>query len=227
MKQYLYSGLFIFFISTSTVYPQSTATLSETEINLITSLGFDTNVFLLLRSETDAPFTQLVTQEYIADETTGTYVLHDRLQKGIEFTAEAEQAYNIIYNLKNVFPGKGYQIFICEKDKNDRVYQIGVIQSADQFDILRVMETNGENYNITTNHIVQKLQDWNSKYAFTIIGASSEWVEALFTQMPVNTDQFANEVYEFCPDVVEKGSGSVKFLGRQISETGILYLWWE
>ena len=52
-------------------------------------------------------------------------------------------------------------------------------------------------------------------------------VEAVFVKQPADMDAFAREVYEFCPDVVEQGVGTVKALADEMRRSGILYLWWD
>ena len=38
---------------------------------------------------------------------------------------------------------------------------------------------------------------------------------------------FANEVYEFCPDIVDQGVGDVEKLAAGIAATKEVYLWWD
>jgi hypothetical protein len=38
---------------------------------------------------------------------------------------------------------------------------------------------------------------------------------------------FAREVYAFCPDVVDQGTGAVEALAAEMSRTNTLYLWWD
>ena len=40
-------------------------------------------------------------------------------------------------------------------------------------------------------------------------------------------DAFANEVYEFCPDAVDQGVGSIDELKKAITEMQGLWLWWD
>lgn len=51
--------------------------------------------------------------------------------------------------------------------------------------------------------------------------------EAVFKKTPADMDAFAREVYEFCPDVVDQGVGTVHALAREMRKTGALYLWWD
>jgi len=43
----------------------------------------------------------------------------------------------------------------------------------------------------------------------------------------VNLKSLSHEMYEFCPDVVDQGAGSVEELERGIKLTNSFYLWWD
>lgn len=202
------------------VYVNEDAQLAETA-------DVDFEIISILRHETDSVFSQLTTTSYIFNQEENAYVRTSIKQKGIVFSTDAENAYNLVLKLREDLFTLGHLIFISEADKAHNIYSIAIIRSSDQFDILRLMQTNGENYNIFNKDVISKLNEWNTKYPFIIIGAGSDWVEAMFDQSPANTENFANEVYEFCPDVVDSGSGSVKYLADEMKDTGVLYLWWQ
>lgn len=204
----------------SSQYLNQDAQLAETA-------DVDFEVMQILRSETDSVFSQLTTISYVFNEMENAYVRTIINQKGIIFSTDAESAYNLVLKLRENLFTLGHLIFISEEDKANNIYKIAVIKSSDQFDILRTMQTNGENYNIYNKDVIEKLSNWNNKFPFIIIGAGNDWVEAMFNISPDNTEAFANDVYEFCPDVVDSGSGSVKYLADEIKGTGILYLWWQ
>ena len=56
--------------------------------------------------------------------------------------------------------------------------------------------------------------------------ADQDWVQCEFVRQPTDMLVFAREVYQFCPDVVDQGTGSVA-LGREMRTTNTLYLWWD
>ena len=45
--------------------------------------------------------------------------------------------------------------------------------------------------------------------------------------MPEDLAAFADEVYDFCPDIVEQGCDSVEALAEAIAETSTVFLWWD
>lgn len=201
--------------------------LTPGEQSLALAANIDQKVLEIIRAETDSAFSQLTSVTYVLNQENNSYVRQIVLQAGIVFGADAESSYNIILKLKERLRELGHLIFIHNKDKINNRYTIAVIRSGDQFDIIKISQTNGDRYNISNAEVIDKLQIWHKSYPFEIIGAGGDWVEAIFKVMPVNMEDFANDIYQFCPDVVDGGSGSVKFLAQEMKDTGILYLWWK
>jgi hypothetical protein len=46
-------------------------------------------------------------------------------------------------------------------------------------------------------------------------------------KLPADTQAFARDVYEFCPDIVDQGVGSVEAQEESIRDSGQVYLWWD
>ncbi|MGQ0423169.1 DUF4253 domain-containing protein, partial [Bacillus sp. HC-Mk] len=55
------------------------------------------------------------------------------------------------------------------------------------------------------------------------------WVDAIFSALPTDEEMqsFAQEMYEFCPDIVEQGTESIEELVEEIKKTKKLFLWWD
>lgn len=144
---------------------------------------------------------------------------------GISFKTNEANAENQVSKLNAKLKPIGYQGFICDHDHK----KVGIIKGTDQFNILRVQQTNGDNYDISNEDVISKLMEWNKRYPYTIIGADYDWMEANFEVLPTNKEfsAFATELYKFCPDIVDQGSGSIKDLIEEMKETRKLYLWWD
>lgn len=37
----------------------------------------------------------------------------------------------------------------------------------------------------------------------------------------------AEQMYEFCPDIVDQGVGTVEKLARELKSSGRLFFWWD
>lgn len=146
---------------------------------------------------------------------------------GLQFDYAGKDAREGVYSLKDKLRKHGYFIFVCENNFGDRPDKIGVIKSDDQFDILRFMATNGCNYDIETVDVIAKLQEWHNKYPLEIVGAALDWVEARFIGATPDYNTFAQEVYEFCTDIVDQGTETVEALAEEMESSSTLYLWWD
>lgn len=91
--------------------------------------------------------------------------------------------------------------------------------------ILRYEQTDGANYDITTDSIISTIASWDLQ--LTVIGASSDWMEAIIGKDVRDWHALAEKVYAFCPDVVDQGTGTVEALAEHMEQTRSLYLWWD
>lgn len=95
---------------------------------------------------------------------------------GIYVEVKQEEADRLVLKLKEELKSINYLAFICDSDHQ----KIGIIPGSDQFDIIRVQQTNGDNYDISNERVISKLKEWYRRYPFIIIGADYDWVEANF-----------------------------------------------
>lgn len=121
----------------------------------------------------------------------------------------------------------GYQPFVIEMNGRIKTDKIGVLKTADQYEILRIMHTDGSHYDILNEDVIERLKEWERTSPFTILGADNDWVEIEFKKLPKDLKAFAEEVYDFCPDAVDQGPGSPAELARDIRLTRKLFLWWD
>lgn len=105
--------------------------------------------------------------------------------------------------------------------------EVCVMFALDDMDILRYEQTDGINYDITTDSLISVLREWSKELGLTVVGASSDWVDATIEKEPSDWNALAAKVYMFCPDVVEQGAGSVEALAEEMKRNKTLYLWWD
>lgn len=144
---------------------------------------------------------------------------------GVCMEVKQDQAENLVLKMRKEMEVLGFLPFICDTEHN----KVCISQVSDQFDIIKIQQTNGDNYDISNEMVVSKLKEWHLRYPFTIIGADFDWVEATFQVIPEgkNLRSFATEMYKFCPDIVEQGSGSINGLMEELKESKKLFLWWD
>ena len=75
--------------------------------------------------------------------------------------------------------------------------------------------------------VLERYRNWDEKYGLRLNGAGMDWLFAEFENPPSDWTAFAREVYEFCPDVVDQGTGSVESLASEMKRMRGVYLWWD
>jgi hypothetical protein len=190
-------------------------------------LNFELEVIKKLRDITETQFKVMTTQEFITDKISRKDTWKKIEHNGILFEVGEKKIPDALSILKYWLKEKGYLIFLAERNWGGSMDKLGVIKSLDQFDILRFRGTNGCNYSIDNEGLIQTLQRWNEKYPLEIIGADVDWVESIFFKQPENMLAFAEEVYKFCPDIVEQGTKTVEALAEEMKKLNTLYLWWD
>ncbi len=77
---------------------------------------------------------------------------------------------------------------------------------ADKFDELRNKETCAVNYGISTDDLIDELSFWDESYGITHLSdVHEDRVTVHFERLPEKLDEMAEEIAEFCPDIVQQG----------------------
>jgi hypothetical protein len=192
--------------------------LSPHEEKVARRIGFDKEVPLLLKGVTQEPIHRMT--GYDAD---GYQIMVD----GISASVPQDKVEQFLSSIKPALYKKGYMVFIVEMNDGIKTDKIGVLKGIDQYDILRVMQTNGEGDDVSNEDVIAKLKEWEKGSSFEIIGAENDWIEIEFKKLPNNLKSFVEDLEDFCPAAVEGGAGAEEELMKEMQKTKRLYLWWE
>ena len=100
--------------------------------------------------------------------------------------------------------------------------------AADPFAILRTKETNGDNYDVSTDDIIARLKKWQKLCSFQIASADYNLVKLKFDTLPKNLDAFLSDASDLCPDLVQVDESVVfPLLKKEMFRTKKLSLWWD
>jgi len=179
---------------------------------------FDRQVLALVKGETREPLHRL----WGYDEEGYQIIV-----KGISASVPEDKADPVLASLRKKLQPLGYLAFVIEINEGMKTASIGIIKGTDQYEILKIMHTNGEEYDITHEDVMERLKEWEKSSPFDIIGAENNWVELEFKTLPKDVRLFAAEVYDFCPDPVDQEAGSIEELAKEIKKTKRLMLWWD
>jgi hypothetical protein len=151
-----------------------------------------------------------------------------KLANGITVSVLAVEAADAVKTLRAAAPA-GWLAFVSAHnfDIGGEPDHVSLLKGNRFQDAIQAMGTNGINYDIGPEKVSQQLAAWDARYGLVLEGAGFGWFEASFTRPPADMVAFAREVYAFCPDVVDQGTGAVEALAAEMSRTNTLYLWWD
>lgn len=92
--------------------------------------------------------------------------------------------------------------------------------SKDPFALIREAGTSAPNFDLDNDAIIEHLARWQALCSFTVTGAKDDKVDIKFTMFPQDMDTFVRNLYEFCPDLVDQGTGCVQEMIETMEETG-------
>jgi len=207
-------------VTTSVVSKQTCTpvTLSPYAEELARIIKFDRQVLVIVKEETRDRIGRLIGY----DEND-----YQIICPGIVVSVPEEKTDRILVSLRQRLRPFQYQPFVVEMNDGLKVDRIGILKTTDQYEILRVMHTDGDDYDISNQDVIERLKEWEEYSPFDIVGADNDWVEIEFKSLPRDLKAFAEEVYDFCPDAVDQGPGSVEGLIKDIKMTKRLFLWWD
>lgn len=145
---------------------------------------------------------------------------------GLTIDVPRERVAHVVDELREQV-GAEYFVFRSEQRFGHGPDEIAVLKTTDQFEVLRVMGTNGWNYDLSPEAVIARVRAWDAEYGLALRGAGFDWLEAEITRPPSDMRSFAEAVYAFCPDVVEQGTQTVAALADEMRRSRTLYLWWD
>lgn len=105
--------------------------------------------------------------------------------------------------------------------------EIVVANGNSQFEILRVAKSDAVNYDMLTDDLIKKLTEYDRNYGIDIFHAETDTIEFRFLKLPADLRAFCEDLYEFCPDIVDQGVGTVEALENEIRRSREVFLWWD
>ncbi len=208
-------GAASFYFERKMISPDKNIKLLPEEEALAANIGFDRETLLFVKQVSKGKIRQFER----VDENNQTVKVN-----GILITSSNIRNLDIVFSLRFPLLISGYLVFAAD---NYEARTVGVLKGTDQFEILKVMNTDGINYGHDNKDVIVKLQQWMGKYPFYIIGAGGDWVEIEFREVPNELSNFSKEVYDFCPDSADQGAESIGALEQGIKASKRLLLWWD
>lgn len=112
-------------------------------------------------------------------------------------------------------------------NNESRLAEIVIFTGESQFDILRLAQTDAINFGLETEDIIAKLKTYDRQYGIDIFHAETDTLEFILKNTPQDLTVFCQDLYNFCPDIVDQGVGSIEELAEDIMMRGEVFLWWD
>jgi hypothetical protein len=93
-------------------------------------------------------------------------------------------------------------------------------ENQDDFALIREQHTSAPNFDLNTEGIIAELGRWKSLCSFRVTEAEGDRVTIIFDTLPADMDTFVKDLYSFCPDLVDQGTGCVAEMVEMASEMG-------
>ncbi|MEO0424066.1 MAG: DUF4253 domain-containing protein [Pseudomonadota bacterium] len=194
-----------------------TAELTEAERSLVETLQFDAELMASIRAKGQS-FEQL--QGESAD-------WEAYPAAGLTVTTKPAKGRATLRRIRKLLEGSDYTAYLHNVEFGNGPDTIAILKGGDPYDYLALVRTNGINYDLTHETVLERYREWDERYGFRLTGAGRDWLDATFTQPPEDWLAFAQEVDEFCPDLVDQGTGDVAALAKEMRRANSLYLWWD
>jgi len=179
---------------------------------------------LFLHAKEDAIFLKEITKKPVEEL---FFACTDNKEcHGLISATTEERARECLQQHQQTFIDKNKYLFISELSSNG--YNLSIIPNInDGYTLIEKIKTNGAKLQISTNDIIIKLKKWDAEFGIQIIGVGIDYCEAAIHNLEIDYNALANEVYQFCPDVVEQGTETIEALAEEMQTKKSIFLWWD
>ena len=138
-----------------------------------------------------------------------------------QFQEELEEYHNSLQEAQKIKENKLAAVRIQLQGKPFTAYGDVVVAPTDnQYDILRIEDTNGANYGLQTDDLIDALKMIDSRFGIDILNAGFDFMKFRLSKVPTGkeAEEFLHVLYELCPDLEGEGDP----LGEDV-----IQLWWD
>jgi uncharacterized protein DUF4253 len=148
---------------------------------------------------------------------------------GVVVPVPGSRAEALVAAAQSRFMARGFTLFRVSQHFGiqGRPDTVALYPSAQRNTILRLIGTNGANYDIGPDSIVAWLEALEHDQPFVLTGIGFDWLEGRFTTPLADPDGLARRFNAFCPDIVTQGTGTIESLAQELRRSAHLYCWWD
>ena len=145
----------------------------------------------------------------------------------VRFILPSDRADSILAKHHRQLRNQGAYLFKCYQGNTSREDHLMLLPTGKWETVLEAMDTNGCNCGIYNDDVIEWLKKLEQRQPFELTGAGVDWCEGRFTEPIRNSRTLAKQMYEFCPDIVDQGVGSVAGLAINLQKTQEFFFWWD
>ena len=173
------------------------------------------------------PAVRAVADEF-ADRNEVSLRVHAQLSALLLFDVPTARGQLLVDQAQAEMIEQGWFLFRFAHDTRRREDVVGLLPTPEKYVVLAYLQTDGLNYNIKTERIINWLERLESENPFVLTEAGLDYVGGRFRQRIGRPDRLAQRMFAFCPDIVDQGVGSVANLEQELAkDSPQLYLWWD
>lgn len=105
-----------------------------------------------------------------------------------------------------------------KKTINERKEKIEAMNP--KFKEVHEKRTNGINCEITNDDVIKQLTKWDEQFSICVSEIEADRITIHFENLPDELETLANEIYDFCPDVIDQGYGCMDDMIEMAEEHG-------
>ncbi len=119
--------------------------------------------------------------------------------------------------------------FGCGGYASDKNRYIGVVKTTDRYDLLRIMETDGVNYDVDTEDIINFFKKWEGIVPFLITECEADSVVVQVDGGNASLSAMVAEAVVLCPDLIadEVTPETLDKVLTFIRRSGEIAFWWD
>jgi hypothetical protein len=153
---------------------------------------------------------------------------NEEVKGGVSFAVPKEKVEAVLRQAHTDFLARGFYLYRYEQNFaiGGHPDKVGLLPTAGFDAVMAIMDTNGDNYGIGTAGVIAWMKELQQEQPFILTGIGFDYMEGHFTSPIKDPQELARRMYQFCPDIVDQGVGSVSELARNLKK-GDLYFWWD
>lgn len=154
---------------------------------------------------------------------------HPAAASGLAIDCEQSKAADLLAQAHRPLRDKGLYLFMVEQSFGiaGKPDTLAILPTADPYQVMTIIGTNAANYDKDTAAIITWLRALEAEQPFELTGIGFDFLAGRFTSPVKDPSGLAARMYDFCPDIVDQGVGSVDALASELRSTRSLYFWWD